>query len=122
VTSEADIDEVREELVDRYGELPEPVHNLLAVASFRVFARRFGVADVATQGKYVRFAPLELRESQALRLARLHPGSVVKAPSKLVLVTAPMTARVGGQQLRDRALLDWCREVLQSVVADLEVA
>jgi transcription-repair coupling factor (superfamily II helicase) len=122
VTSDADIEEVREELVDRYGELPEPVHNLLAVASFRVFARGFGVADVATQGKYVRFAPLELRESQALRLARLHPGSVVKAPSKLVLVAAPMTARVGGQRLRDRALLDWCREVLQSVVADLEVA
>jgi transcription-repair coupling factor (superfamily II helicase) len=96
--------------------------NLLAVASFRAYARTFGVAEIAAQGKYVRFAPLELRESQALRLARLHPGSVVRAPTKTVLVTAPTTARIGGQPLRDVALLDWCREVLQVVVADLQVA
>jgi transcription-repair coupling factor (superfamily II helicase) len=119
--TEAEITEVRQELRDRYGEPPTPVENLLAVASFRAFARAFGVGEVAAQGRYVRFAPLELRESQTLRLARLHPGSVVKAATKTVLVTAPMTARVGGQPLRDLALLDWCREVLQVVVADLEV-
>jgi transcription-repair coupling factor (superfamily II helicase) len=120
--TDAEIAEVRQELRDRYGEPPAPVVNLLAVASFRAYARTFGVAEIAAQGKYVRFAPLELRESQALRLARLHPGSVVKAPTKTVLVTAPTTARIGGQPLRDVALLDWCREVLQVVVADLQVA
>ncbi len=120
--TDADIAEVRQELRDRYGEPPAPVENLLAVASFRAFARSFGVAEVAAQGKYVRFTPLELRESQALRLARLHPGSVVKAATKTVLVTAPTTARIAGQPLRDRALLDWCREVLQVVVADLQTA
>ncbi|HVV77050.1 MAG TPA: transcription-repair coupling factor [Mycobacteriales bacterium] len=119
--TDADIDAVREELRDRYGEPPEPVENLLAVASFRAFARGFGVAEIAAQGKYVRFTPLELRESQALRLSRLHPGSVVKPATKTVLVTAPMTARVGGQPLRNRALLDWCRSVLTEVVADLAV-
>jgi transcription-repair coupling factor (superfamily II helicase) len=120
--TDEEIKEVREELRDRYGELPEPVENLVAVASFRAFARGFGVAEVASQGKYVRFTPLELRESQALRLARLYPGSVVKAATKTVLVTAPTTARVAGQPLRNRALLAWCREVLQAVVADLTVA
>jgi len=67
----------------------------------------------------VRFAPLELRESQTLRLKRLYPGSVVKPASGIVLVTAPLTARIGGTPLRDQALLDWCREVLQVVVSDL---
>jgi transcription-repair coupling factor (superfamily II helicase) len=119
--TDAEISEVRQELRDRYGEPPAPVLNLLAVASFRAFARTFGVAEVAAQGKYVRFTPLELRESQALRLARLHPGSVVKAATKTVLVTAPTTARIGGQPLRDVALLDWCREVLQVVVAELQL-
>jgi transcription-repair coupling factor (superfamily II helicase) len=75
---------------------------------------------VASQGKYVRFAPLELRESQTMRLQRLHPGSVVKPATNIVLVTAPTTSRIGGQGLRDRALLDWCREVLQTVVRDLD--
>ncbi|MGN6472735.1 MAG: transcription-repair coupling factor [Mycobacteriales bacterium] len=119
--TDAEIDAVRDELRDRYGEPPEPVENLLAVASFRAFARGFGIAEIAAQGKYVRFTPLELRESQALRLARLYPGSVVKAATHTVLVTAPMTARGGGRPLRDQELLTWCREVLQAVVADLAI-
>src|SRR3954464_12820879 len=116
---EEDLAAVREELLDRYGELPQPVDNLLAVASFRAHARAFGVTDVAMQGKYVRFSPLDLRESQALRLQRLHPGSVVKAATRIVLVPAPQTARVGGQPVRDRALLDWCRGLLDNVIGEL---
>jgi transcription-repair coupling factor (superfamily II helicase) len=112
---------VREELRDRYGEPPQAVENLLAVASFRAYARSFGVGEVAGQGKYIRFAPLELRESQTLRLQRLYPGSIAKVAAKTVLVTAPVTARIGGRALRDQELLDWCREVLQSVVADLAI-
>jgi transcription-repair coupling factor (superfamily II helicase) len=120
--TDADVEAMRAELRDRYGELPPPVENLLAVATFRAFAREFGITEVAAQGRFVRFAPLQLRESQVLRLMRLHPGSVVKDASSIVLVTAPVTARVGGQPLRDQALLDWCREVLQSIVKDLSDA
>jgi transcription-repair coupling factor (superfamily II helicase) len=119
--TDAEVEAIRAELRDRFGELPQTVENLLAVASFRSFARQFGVTEVASQGKYVRFAPLDLRESQAMRLQRLHPGSVVKAASSIALVTAPTTARIGGQPLRDQALLEWCREVLQTVVADLAI-
>jgi foldase protein PrsA len=36
---------VREELTDRYGPLPEPVENLLAVAAFRNACRERGLAD-----------------------------------------------------------------------------
>src|SRR5437764_3321332 len=46
-TTEEDLAAVREELVDRYGELPQPVDNLLAVAAFRAHARDFGLTDVA---------------------------------------------------------------------------
>jgi len=117
--TDADVDGVRDELRDRYGELPPPVENLLAVARLRAFARGFGVTEIAAQGKYIRFTPLELRESQVLRLKRLHPGSVVKPASGIVLATAPVTARIGGATLRDQPLLDWCRELLQVVVAEL---
>ena len=37
-----------------------------------------GVADIGVQGNYVRFGPVELPESQQLRLQRLYPGSLVK--------------------------------------------
>ena len=33
-------------------------------------ARRAGVTEISTQGNFVRFAPMELRESQQLRLAQ----------------------------------------------------
>ncbi|CAM5684082.1 Transcription-repair-coupling factor [Streptomyces antimycoticus] len=72
-TSEDDIRAVREELTDRYGKLPEPVENLLLVAGLRLLARACGVTDITLQGSNIRFAPVELRESQELRLGRLYP-------------------------------------------------
>lgn len=112
------IDEVVAELQDRYGEPPEPVRNLVEVARFRVHARKAGVAEVSAQGQHVRFAPVELRESQQLRLKRLYPGSLIKPAVRTVLVPGPKTARVGGRPLRDTALLDWCRDVVDAVLLD----
>ncbi|MGE5762908.1 MAG: transcription-repair coupling factor [Mycobacterium leprae] len=119
---EAAVDAVREELADRYGPLPEPVENLLAVARFRSDARRRGLTEVTLQGTFVRFAPLDLRESQQLRLQRLYPRSVVKPPVRTVLVPRPTTARIGGTPLRDVPLLDWCRGVLDAVVGEPALA
>jgi len=119
-TDDEGVTGVRAELLDRYGALPTAVENLLAVASFRAYARRYDLTEVAVQGNYVRFAPLELRESQALRLSRLYPRSVVKPAVRTVLVPKPTTAAAGGSPLRDTELLGWCRELLQSVLGDPE--
>ncbi|MFZ5872522.1 MAG: transcription-repair coupling factor, partial [Actinomycetota bacterium] len=64
VETERAVDDVRAELVDRYGEPPEPVENLLAVARFRAHARSAGLTEITVQGNHIRFAPVELRESQ----------------------------------------------------------
>ncbi len=112
------VDEVVAELQDRYGDLPEAVANLVSVARFRVYARSAGVAEVTAQGTNIRFAPVELKDWQAARLARLHPRSTVKGAVRTVLVPAPRTSRVGGQPLRDTALLDWCRRVIFDVLLD----
>ena len=115
---DAAITAVREELVDRYGPLPDPVERLLAVASFRAHARGFGLTEVGVHGNQIRFAPLQLRESQSMRLQRLYPRSLVKPQTSAVLVPRPTTARIGGQPVRDVALLDWCRELLDAVAGD----
>ncbi|KJK57085.1 transcription-repair coupling factor [Saccharothrix sp. ST-888] len=119
VNSEEDIVHVREELTDRYGKLPEPVENLLLVAGLRLFARRCGVADITLQGPNVRFGPVELRESQQLRLNRLYPRSQVKAAAGQVLVPRPSTGRIGGKPLVGRDLLSWCTEFLTTMFDDL---
>jgi len=38
-----------------------------------------------------------------------------------VLVPKPMTQRLGGQPLRDTALLDWCSELLEGVLGPVAV-
>ncbi|MEU9185296.1 transcription-repair coupling factor [Streptomyces sp. NPDC048484] len=116
VNSEEDIKAVREELVDRYGKLPEPVENLLLVAGLRMLARACGVGDVVLQGNNIRFAPVELRESQELRLQRLYPGTVIKVSARQVLVPRPKTAKVGGKPLVGRELLGWTGEFLASIL------
>ncbi|WP_445395194.1 transcription-repair coupling factor [Streptomyces sp. LE64] len=114
--TEADVAAVREELTDRYGKLPEPVENLLLVAGLRMLARACGVGEVVLQGTNIRFASVELRESQELRLKRLYPGSVIKAASGQLLVPRPKTAKVGGKPLTGRELLAWTGEFLASIL------
>ncbi|HET9655505.1 MAG TPA: transcription-repair coupling factor, partial [Kineosporiaceae bacterium] len=116
VASPDALDAVRAELQDRYGALPEPVENLLEVARFRLLARRAGLTDVTLQGNHVRFGPVELPESGQLRLKRLYPGSLIKPAVHTILVPRPMTARVGGQPLRDTAMLRWAAEVINAVL------
>ncbi|MFE0463468.1 transcription-repair coupling factor [Kitasatospora sp. NPDC058965] len=119
VNSEEDIEQVRAELTDRYGKLPEPVENLLLVAALRLYARRCGVADITLQGTFVRFGPVELRESQSLRLNRLYPRSQVKAATRQVLVPRPSTARIGGKPVVGRELLAWSGTFLTSMFEEL---
>jgi len=118
VVSEEELAEVEAELIDRYGPLPEPVSNLVAVARLRVLARRAGVSEIAVQGNHVRFAPVDLRESQELRLTRLYPKSLYKAGVRTMLVPKPMTARVGGKPLRDLAVLAWASDLIRAVLLD----
>ncbi|MER5969322.1 transcription-repair coupling factor [Streptomyces sp. NPDC002055] len=115
-TSEEDIAAVREELTDRYGKLPEPVENLLLVAGLRMLARSCGVTDITLQGSNVRFSPVELRESQELRLKRLHPRTVLKPNTQQILVPRPATARIGGKPLVGRDLLAWTGEFLTTIL------
>ncbi|MFI0263341.1 transcription-repair coupling factor [Streptomyces sp. NPDC017056] len=115
-SSEEDIAAVREELTDRYGKLPEPVENLLLVAGLRMLARSCGVTDITLQGSNVRFGPVELRESQELRLKRLYPRTVLKPATRQALVPRPATGKIGGKPLVGRELLAWVGEFLTSIL------
>ena len=92
------------------------MENLLLVAGLRLLARRLGVSDITLQGSNVRFSPVELRESQELRLNRLYPRTVVKQAARQILVPRPATARIGGKPVVGRELLTWTAELLTAVL------
>ncbi|MEI6373064.1 MAG: transcription-repair coupling factor [Actinomycetes bacterium] len=115
---DAALDAVAEELVDRYGALPEAVATLFEVARFRVLARAAGLADVVAAGPHIRLHPVELAESRQLRLTRLYPGTLIKPATRTILVPRPTTARVGGTPLVDRELLTWARDLVANVLTD----
>jgi len=116
IGSQEGLEAVRAELTDRYGVPPTPVENLLAVARFRLLARRAGLAEVTAQGNHVRFAPVELADSAQLRLNRLYKGSLIKPGVHSILVPRPMTARIGGQPVRDAAVLKWAGDLVEAVL------
>ncbi len=116
VRSDDDVAQIREELVDRYGDPPPPVASLLEVARLRARARRAKLTDVTLQGKYVRFAPVELPDSVKVRLDRIYPKSIVKANVRTMLVPRPTPKVVGGKPIRDEELLAWAREIIDTVV------
>jgi len=114
-SDDAQVAEVRAELLDRYGPIPEPVETLLAVASFRVRCRTVGLREVVLQGAVIRFAPVELAESATMRINRMYPGSMLKAATRTLLVPRPREAVMGGQPIRDRALLAWALDVVHAM-------
>ncbi len=115
----AGLEEVRAELVDRYGQPPAPVGRLLAVARFRHACRAAGVTEVTLQGNNIRITPLALAESQLVRLKRLYPKAVYKSVTSTVSVPKPTEGpaggRIGAPPLRDEALLEWCTQLLTSL-------
>ena len=122
IDGEDDVVAVRDELRDRYGELPLPVATLLDVARLRSAARRVGLTDITLQGSHVRFAPVELPDSRVVRVQRLYPKTILKPTVRTMLIPVPKAGAssggFGGEPLRDTELLAWCAEVVRSVLSD----
>ena len=111
---DSELQAVIDELVDRYGPLPEPVATLFDVARFRVLARSAGLTDVVVAGPHIRLHPVA--ESRQVRLNRLYPGTLIKPATRTIMVPRPTTARVAGTPLVDRELLTWVRDLVDNVI------
>ena len=55
VRSQEDADELLDEIVDRYGDPPKGVMNLLAIALLRAKAAALGISDISQKGRTLRF-------------------------------------------------------------------
>ena len=55
ITSKEEMDDMTDELIDRFGKIPAPVHNLLQVAFLRTVARTVFVTDITQKSSGIEF-------------------------------------------------------------------
>ena len=119
-TTPEELAEAHEELVDRYGPVPEATENLFRIASLRLRARAVGLSEIVAMGPKVRFLPAnELPESKQMRLNRMYPGTLYKqipgTENWQLLVPRPKTAKVGGKDLQDEAMVEWTNNFIKAI-------
>ncbi|MDR0488404.1 MAG: transcription-repair coupling factor [Propionibacteriaceae bacterium] len=117
--TESDLEEVCDELLDRYGNPPQEVQALIEVAKLRISACQAGVIEVVLQGKFIRFTPQSpLPDSRRARVSRLYPGSIFK-PEGYILIPAPMTGGLPSQLVKNLDLIEWVTLVVSSIFSDI---
>ena len=50
-----DVDDILDEIIDRYGEIPKEVNNLIEIAKIKILARNLGVLSIVQKGTNIKF-------------------------------------------------------------------
>lgn len=120
VTAKDDaIDLVLEELRDRYGQEPDEVEGLIAVARLRRRAAHAGLADVVAMGPNLRIAPAHLPDSMRVRVQRLYPKAKLLAGGDALVVPLPTA---GGEPVSDADLIRWVADLLDQLWPEKKAA
>ncbi|MBB1020677.1 transcription-repair coupling factor, partial [Dietzia sp. E1] len=119
-----DIDAVVEELLDRYGPLPVEARRVVSVARLRLVAQKYRVREIVLAGSRLRVGPLDLLDSQQMRLKRMYPAAQYRATQKTVLLPLPKAAGAragaGGEKARDDEMLQYAADFLTAMAGDPE--
>ncbi len=114
VTTNAEVDEIAAEWIDRYGPIPAAGEALLAIARLRVACFDRGIDEI-TVGKgpgfggpkwIAKISPVELRVSRKMRLERVYRGSTYREQARILQLALPSatTAAVDLVQAFDELL------------------
>ncbi len=85
----ADVERLREELEDRFGEPPEPVENMLALQRARIKFGQAGAQTVSFHGDRLAVVPIELDSVRAKRLHQELPEAIYEASRSQVSMRVP---------------------------------
>ncbi|WP_053544470.1 transcription-repair coupling factor [Corynebacterium deserti] len=114
--TEVDLRLAVEEMEDRYGPIPEEVSRLLSVSRLRHLMRKADLTDVGVQGTRIKVHPVDLADSQQVRLKRLFPGATYRAAAKAIQLSFPKAGKkVTDPLLRDVDLLQWVADFISTM-------
>ena len=87
IRTQEDADDMTDELIDRFGDPPRPVNNLISVALLRGMAAECGVTDISQKGMSLVFTLGEFDLEQIARLAGAFPGRLLFSPGDKAALT-----------------------------------
>ena len=110
IENEADELEIKDELIDRYGEPPKSVQNIIAVAAVKVPAREAGCTEVTQRGENVvlTFRPERLDPGIIFGLDNIYRGRVKLISGDVPKLRVIMTAK-------DRNVLAFITKLLADI-------
>ncbi|HWX97606.1 MAG TPA: transcription-repair coupling factor [Solirubrobacteraceae bacterium] len=85
----AEVERLREELEDRFGDLPEPLENLLALQRARIKFGEAGAQTVSFRGDRLAVVPIELDSVRARRLREELPDALYESGRSQVSMRVP---------------------------------
>ncbi|HEX4564149.1 MAG TPA: transcription-repair coupling factor, partial [Solirubrobacteraceae bacterium] len=88
-----ELESLREELEDRFGPLPEPLENLLALQRARIKFGEAGARTVSFRGDRLAVVPIELDSARAKRLREELPGVIYESGRSQVSLRVPADGR-----------------------------
>jgi transcription-repair coupling factor (superfamily II helicase) len=94
VTSLAQVADISQEWIDRYGPMPEPAQALLHIGSLRALCHQHAIREIVSAGRDVRLTPVDLRASQEMTLRRLAPGYTHRSATRQLSVPVPRKGNI----------------------------
>ncbi len=85
----ADLAELREELEDRFGDVPDPLHNLIALQQARIKLGQAGARAVTVRGDRLAVTPIELDSVRAKKIRAEIPEALYESGKSQLSVRVP---------------------------------
>lgn len=92
---ERDIEEIEDELIDRYGDIPDEVYNLLKIAGIKILAKDLGITLISDKTGPVifQFAGNALKIELLGKLIELYKGKILFTASNTPYITYRIDTR-----------------------------
>lgn len=111
--TEDELKDTADELVDRYGQIPDEVKLLFSVSRLRQKASKLGLTEISALGSRVRFAKIDPSESVRMRMSRIYHGFMYRPVMHVVLIPAPFQRSAQAADSFDsQGVIDWVSQVL----------
>jgi transcription-repair coupling factor (superfamily II helicase) len=89
VTTPDEVEDIRNEWIDRYGPVPKAAETLLAVGLLRSQCHRLGLSELNIATHQARLGPIDLKVSETARLRRLSREAIHKEAVRQLVIPIP---------------------------------